>query len=194
MINRAKIVFSCVAMTLVLNMVAVADDVKMFSDRPPSAQEMGNILFSKQPGSGQPGVKMRSIRFSNAATEPTSVPTDPAQSGVNKVGLPIKFGYNSDQILPESRPFLDEVGKMLNLTDFSSESLVIEGHTDAKGSDRYNVKLSQKRAKAVKNYLVSKYQISTERFTVVGKGESAPLQGRDPFDAENRRVQFYKAQ
>ena len=60
------------------------------------------------------------------------------------IGLPIKFGYNSDQILSESKEYLDVVGEMLNLSDYASERLVIEGHTDASGSDRYNEKLSKK--------------------------------------------------
>lgn len=194
MMSAAKKVFNIMVITLLLNMPVVAEDVQMFTDRAPSAEEMGSILFAEPDPVTKSAIRMRGIKFSNTATKPTSVPTDPDTMIAQAIGLPITFALNSDKIRSESKSYLDEVGKMLNLSDYAAKSLVIEGHTDASGSKGYNQQLSQKRAKAVKNYLVSNYQISADRFKVVGKGESAPLKGTNPFDGSNRRVQFYQAQ
>jgi outer membrane protein OmpA-like peptidoglycan-associated protein len=176
---------------LALLMITVsvhAGDVKMFSDHAPSAAEMGRILFSSPSSSvSAPVVKTRSISFGKKIKVQAEV------SSADTVGLPIKFAYNSSKILPESRPFLDEIGKMLSLEDFSDEKLVIEGHTDASGSKKYNQYLSKRRAQSVKSYLVSEYQIASARLFVTGKGESTPLEGTSAYAGINRRVQFYKA-
>jgi outer membrane protein OmpA-like peptidoglycan-associated protein len=70
-------------------------------------------------------------------------------------------------------------------------TLEIQGHTDEKGSDDFNMKLSQSRADAVKNYLVSK-GIVADTITAKGFGESKPIVPNDT-DAnreKNRRVEF----
>jgi outer membrane protein OmpA-like peptidoglycan-associated protein len=66
---------------------------------------------------------------------------------------------------------------------------LIEGHTDAVGSDAYNLDLSKRRAVAVALYLVNQMGISPDRLAVAGKGKTEPLTD-DPYDAANRRVQF----
>lgn len=183
-----------------------AESVQMF-DQPPSASEMGKLLFGKSSSSSSethPGIKTRSIGFakkaapevSNSEAIAESAKTEVAHSakaGLASVGLPIKFAYNSDEILPESLPFLDEVGKMLSMDDFADKRLVIEGHTDAAGSASYNQQLSQRRANAVSRYLSQNFNISAARLRAHGLGESKPLPGYAPDDEANRRVQFFSA-
>ena len=67
----------------------------------------------------------------------------------------------------------------------------IEGHTDSKGNDAYNKKLSQSRAESVRNYLVAK-GIDTNRLVPAGFGEEQPVATNTTNDgrAENRRVEF----
>jgi len=172
-----------------------ADNVKMFTDHRPSAEEMGNLLFSepsaeKSLDTPVKKIRMRSISFGKVKQAAPETVSEPA---ANVIGLPIKFAYNSTNILSESMPFLDEVGKMLNLQQYAGEKLVVEGHTDARGPANYNLDLSIKRAEAVKDYLASHFQIAAARLLVRGKGESNPLPGISPFNGANRRVQFYKA-
>lgn len=69
-------------------------------------------------------------------------------------------------------------------------SFVVEGHTDASGSAVYNYDLSQRRAEAVRDYLVEKHGIDRECLTIRGLGESRPMNGTSPYDAVNRRVTF----
>lgn len=180
-----KTLFQSSLLLLCLNTSAFAREVKMF-DELPSAEEMGEIIFSsKTPRSG---MKMRSIEFGNSKMD-----IDQQIVKVDTVGLPVEFSFNSAGILDQSIPFLDEVGEMLILEKFSSEKLVVEGHTDASGPQQYNFHLSERRAHAVKDYLIERYQISPKRLVVAAQGEKNPLPGRNPFDGVNRRVQFYRA-
>ncbi len=164
---------------LCLNTSAFAREVKMF-DYLPSAEEMGEIIFSKSRAGG----KTRSMKSGTAKQQIEEVDT---------VGLPIGFSFNSAGILDQSIPFIDEIGEMLILEKFSLEKLVVEGHTDASGPQQYNYHLSERRARAVKSYLIERYKISPKRLFVAAQGEKSPLQGKDPFDGVNRRVQFYRA-
>ncbi len=102
----------------------------------------------------------------------------------------IHFEFNKAVIQPRSYPLLDQVARVLqehpNLTSVS-----IEGHTDDKGPDAYNLNLSQRRAEAVREYLASK-GVARERLEARGFGESRPVQSNATPEgrAANRRVEF----
>jgi OmpA-OmpF porin, OOP family len=105
-------------------------------------------------------------------------------------GFRINFRFDSAVIPADAYEYLDTVGTVLHSEP--DVSIVVEGHTDAKGSDVYNMKLSERRAKAVEAYLVQKHQIAISRIQAVGKGEMEPLT-TNPFDQTNRRVQFARS-
>jgi outer membrane protein OmpA-like peptidoglycan-associated protein len=159
----------------------IAEGVKIY-DKVPSAEEMSQILFPEGNTGKMPGMKTRSIRFT---------PKTENRQEASGIGLPIRFGLNSDNILNESFPYLDQIGTMLKMNNLSDKKLLIEGHTDAKGSYQHNRKLSERRALAVKTYLTLKYDISPNRLKSIGKGEMETLKGKDPVDPLNRRVEFY---
>ena len=73
----------------------------------------------------------------------------------------------------------------------NTKKVTVEGHTDNIGSDAYNDKLSNKRAKTVSDYFVSK-GIDASRLTAVGKGESSPIASNDTEEGrfKNRRVEL----
>ena len=79
---------------------------------------------------------------------------------------------------------------MLRLRRIQQRTIVIEGHTDASGSDRYNQHLSERRALAVKRYLVDRYGVDASRLSVVGFGEQRLHDRARPHGGINRRVQF----
>lgn len=176
-----------------------AGDVQMYKNAP-SAEEMGDVLFSSDK---KPEMRTRSISFTKKKTQPHMQEAQPKSidnaseqasfDSPKTIGLPIKFASNSSNIMDESLPFLNEVGKMMTMEKHNRQKLLIEGHTDALGSDDYNFILSYKRAKSVRDYLVENFNVSPSRLKVNGKGESEPLNGTTPEDAVNRRVQFYKA-
>jgi outer membrane protein OmpA-like peptidoglycan-associated protein len=101
----------------------------------------------------------------------------------------LNFEFGKAEIKKESLPYLDTLAEtMLKAKNWK---LDIEGHTDDKGGDEFNMKLSQSRADSVKKYLVSK-GISADVITAKGFGETKPLVPNDS-DAnreKNRRVEF----
>jgi outer membrane protein OmpA-like peptidoglycan-associated protein len=106
------------------------------------------------------------------------------------LSLPIHFAFDSAAIASTARPQLDALAAGIKLLP-PTQSVVVEGHTDAVGTESYNLELSQRRAAAVKDYLVSVHGIEATRLKDVGYGEFRPIQGKDPNAAENRRVQFH---
>jgi outer membrane protein OmpA-like peptidoglycan-associated protein len=106
------------------------------------------------------------------------------------VDVQILFAFDSDEILPEARPDLDAIGKALSDEKLKSGSFLIAGHTDAKGSDEYNLDLSQRRARSVKIFLVETYHVDPARLAVIGFGEEQLKDSGDPHSGENRRVQI----
>lgn len=104
----------------------------------------------------------------------------------------ILFDLNSATIRPESTPTLEEIGTMLR--EHGDLRLRIEGHTDATGDDASNLSLSERRAGAVRAFLVEAYDIDASRLESVGLGETKPVgdnatpEGRQ----NNRRVELVK--
>ncbi|HKT59494.1 MAG TPA: OmpA family protein [Gemmatimonadales bacterium] len=105
----------------------------------------------------------------------------------------IYFDTGSDRIRPESTPTLKEIGAML--TEHAELKLTIEGHTDDVGQASANQALSEKRAAAVREYLIATYQVDGSRLSAKGLGQSKPAasnatpEGRQ----QNRRVELVKS-
>ena len=104
----------------------------------------------------------------------------------------ILFDTNSDAIKAESAPALKEIGDMLR--QHSDLQIEIDGHTDNVGVAAANQTLSEKRAAAVKTYLVSNYQIDASRLSSKGFGASKPVASNATPEgkAQNRRVELVK--
>jgi outer membrane protein OmpA-like peptidoglycan-associated protein len=104
----------------------------------------------------------------------------------------ILFDTGSDRIRPESTPTLKEIGDMLK--SHPDLKLTIEGHTDNVGAAAANQTLSDKRAAAVKQYLVSTYGIDAARLATKGFGSSKPVASNDTPEGRqnNRRVELVK--
>ena len=102
----------------------------------------------------------------------------------------INFGFNSDVIQSDSYAILDEVADVI-LSNPEYTLVRIEGHTDDVGSAAYNLSLSDRRARAVVNYLLNK-GIPPERMQAVGWGKAKPVSKGtdDAARALNRRVEF----
>ena len=105
------------------------------------------------------------------------------------IDLYIPFEYNSDKLTTEAMLTLKRLGAALKDTRLSSYRFKIAGHTDAKGSAEYNQKLSERRAEAVRNYLVFQYDLEPDRIEAAGFGKTQLLDPSKPEDGINRRVQ-----
>ena len=104
----------------------------------------------------------------------------------------ILFDVNKAIIKPSSFKILDELGQAL--ADNPEVTIKIIGHTDSDGSADANLKLSEKRATAIKVYLSNHFPITGNRMQVMGKGETEPVASNATPDgkAKNRRVEFVK--
>lgn len=101
----------------------------------------------------------------------------------------VHFDFNKSNIRPDARPILDEAVRMLK--ERGEVKIVVEGHTDSVGSDPYNMKLSKRRAEAVKRYLVE-HGVAARRITSEGFGKRQPVASNATAEgrAQNRRVEL----
>jgi outer membrane protein OmpA-like peptidoglycan-associated protein len=205
---------SLLALLLLSASAVWADDVKLY-DRAPSVEELQRQLTGGSPGDSKKKVRTRSIVFGDApapaAEQPAAapMPTPAASSqaapahqqaaaassgqttmqvGERAIAFPINFRVNSAEIMPESVPFIESIAGLLQKD--GGVRLLIEGHTDSSGSAARNMALSRERAFSVMNYLVDRYRVDPMRLVPVGKGFSEPLEGTEPTNPKNRRVQF----
>jgi outer membrane protein OmpA-like peptidoglycan-associated protein len=102
----------------------------------------------------------------------------------------IQFDYNKATIKPESHGLLDEIVAVIK-DNPQIKKISIEGHTDGDGSDKYNLKLSDDRSKAVLQYLMD-HGIDKGRLAAKGHGKAKPIASNDTDEGKekNRRVEF----
>jgi len=115
---------------------------------------------------------------------------------IERVGEGIKVTFDSGLLFDVNKASLKDASKA-NLTNlakilnkYPDTEVLLEGHTDATGSDEYNLDLSEKRAKSVSAYLAG-MNVAPTRFTVMGYGEMQPIadNGTEMGRAQNRRVE-----
>jgi len=106
-----------------------------------------------------------------------------------KIDLEINFDYNSADISAKSLPSVQALGRALTNNDLKGSTFVVAGHTDAAGGEGYNQDLSERRADAIKRYLVDKYGINGTDLVTVGYGKSKLKDPSQPMAEVNRRVQ-----
>lgn len=102
----------------------------------------------------------------------------------------VLFASGKSELLPSAQVKLDEIAKALTEQDPES-TMVVEGHTDAQGAAEFNQQLSQRRAEAVRSYLVSR-GIAADRITAEGHGLTRPVSDNGTAEgrANNRRVEI----
>lgn len=101
----------------------------------------------------------------------------------------ILFDVDKSELRPVSKENITKLASTLK--KYEDTNVLIEGHTDATGSDEYNLTLSQQRAQAVAGFL-SSLQVSPTRFTIMGYGEAQPVMTNesDVGRSANRRVEI----
>jgi outer membrane protein OmpA-like peptidoglycan-associated protein len=107
-----------------------------------------------------------------------------------QITIAIQFDFDSARIRPDSFRAIGLMADALYHPYLQDYHFLIVGHTDAKGSREYNLKLSQERADAVRAALINPFGISAARIEAVGLGEEQLMNSKDPEAAANRRVQL----
>lgn len=134
-----------------------------------------NIAFNAPPKAAPPAPPPAPMVEPPPPPPPTPVPPPPPPPArFEKVTMSATelFTFDSAKLNP-NQPKLDDIANVLNANSGIND-VVISGYADRLGSDKYNLKLSERRANAVKDYLVSK-GVAANRLNAVGKGEANPV-------------------
>ena len=102
----------------------------------------------------------------------------------------INFDFNSAAIRPESYRAVGSMADALHNPILLGYKFLVIGHTDAVGGREYNLKLSQRRAEAIREALINPFGIDPARLDAVGLGEEQLRDPAHPDSARNRRVQL----
>src|SRR5262249_41362669 len=109
--------------------------------------------------------------------------------GKPSIDLEVVFDYNTANIKTKNTSAVKELGKALANKELKDGVFLVAGHTDAKGTEEYNQGLSERRAEAIKRYLIDHYGLQAENLVAVGYGKTQLKNSSDPLAEENRRVQ-----
>ncbi|MDQ3679661.1 MAG: OmpA family protein [Actinomycetota bacterium] len=165
---------------------------------PASRVETGAQVVSEITGqpSGQSGSQVGASQVSQAESNLAQLGATRTDQGV-VVTVPEKvlFDFDKSDVKAEARPILEKVAQLIAY--YAKARPVVRGFTDDKGSDDYNQTLSERRAEAVKSYLVSNLGVDGGRLSTEGAGEKSPVapntrpDGSDNPEgrAQNRRVE-----
>jgi OOP family OmpA-OmpF porin len=106
-----------------------------------------------------------------------------------RVTLNVEFDFNKAVVKPKYYKDIQSVAEVMK--KYPDLKIVIEGHTDNVGGEKYNLNLSQKRAEAIKNIMVTKYNVEPSRLTAKGFGYSKPIASNSTKEGrqKNRRVE-----
>ena len=132
-----------------------------------------NFAFSAPPKAAEPTPPPAPVAEAAPAPAPMA-PPPPPPARFEKVTMSSTelFGFDSAK-LNSNQPKLDEIASVLNANP-TVDNVVITGYADRLGSDKYNLKLSERRAVSVKEYLVGK-GVAANRLVAEGKGEANPV-------------------
>jgi outer membrane protein OmpA-like peptidoglycan-associated protein len=127
----------------------------------------------------------------HSAASSSPHPAADTERSAPSVNLTVMFANGSAKLTPAATRTLDDLGHALGNSSLVGYKFRIEGHTDTLGNADLNKALSESRAEAVVDYLVSKFNIDRSRLTPVGMGEEGLLVQTPPETSEprNRRVQ-----
>lgn len=110
------------------------------------------------------------------------------------IGVDVRFATGSAELTPEARAQLESLGKALasRKGKLKPGEIVIEGHTDARGSDELNKRLSQRRAQSVAQHLVSVHGVESKVLQPIGRGKEELKDTARPDAGVNRRVELVR--
>ncbi|GAB1392887.1 OmpA family protein [Rhodocyclaceae bacterium] len=154
-----------------------------FAQTQPITSASKDQLIEKLAPPPRSAVRSRNLTISAVKVEEETA----ASSG--SVDLSIQFDFNSSRLQDESKPLLNTLAEALQSEQLNSYRFKIEGHTDAKGNDGYNRRLSLQRAEAVAVFMKNK-GIKSSRISTTGMGASQLLFPDKPLAQENRRVRI----
>jgi outer membrane protein OmpA-like peptidoglycan-associated protein len=167
------------AIGLLMPGLAWSEDAVNLMDRQPTEQELIEALTPPQ--------KTRGIKPVGREEE---VQAPVQEEPIASVDLAVQFELDSAVLTDATRSMLSTLAGALQSDGLSTFNFMVEGHTDATGPDGYNMSLSERRAKAVVDYLVTQHGVNPTQLSAVGKGERELLDASNPDNGLNRRVRI----
>lgn len=181
---RALILAMAFALVSVAATAQTAEEYKRLLSQPVQG---GGLTRSLRTSAPSPRPLSRSIivegAVEQAITEKKELP---------KVDVRVPFEYNSTALTPEGRALLVPVAEALKDASFRAAEFLVAGHTDARGSDAYNMALSEGRATTVRDHLIREHGIVAEKLVSRGFGKRELADPKNPEGAANRRVEFVR--
>jgi outer membrane protein OmpA-like peptidoglycan-associated protein len=156
----------------------------------------------------EPPTLIESTKLETSSNPSTTTTITPVQQAITdlkaqrtpeglRINLPenILFDFDKSEIQPNAKPTLQKLSILLK--NYKNAPTEIRGHTDSKGNDDYNQDLSERRANAVKTYLVQNFQVNGDRLASKGFGKTQPIASNTKSDGsddpegrqKNRRVE-----
>ncbi len=158
------------------------------ADQGPSDARWVTVGLSLKGSFGHPAPPPPPPRVAQAPPPPPPPPPPPTKKKI--VLRSVHFDFDKATLRSDALPVLNEA--INTLKQEGSVDIVVEGYTDSVGTDAYNQKLSDRRAKSVREYLV-KHGISPSRITTKGYGETHPVASNETAEGrqQNRRVELH---
>lgn len=147
-----------------------------------------DVACAQQPESGL-DTMIRHLQPSRTRSLARNLTVESGDEPRAALSLMIRFDFGSAIVRDESLNTIDTLAKALNSPQLAGSRFAVEGHTDAAGAVAYNLKLSELRARAVRDILVER-GVEPQRLVASGKGASEPANVADPLAPENRRVRI----
>jgi outer membrane protein OmpA-like peptidoglycan-associated protein len=124
------------------------------------------------------------------AQPPSSSSQQPTAKVIDRMTVRVNFDVNQATIRPDDRAVIDEAVDFVK--KYPDARIELDGYTDSRGTEAYNQRLSEKRAGAVKQYLIREAGVDPSRISAVGRGESNPVADNNTEEGrfENRRVEI----
>lgn len=151
----------------------------------PSAQEIIKALLARPDNTGK-AVRARGGLLKQLDRRGLARP----KAGQRSIDMEVAFEFDSANLTPQAIKALDTLGRALMDERLKRQKIQVIGHTDAKGSDSYNLSLSTKRAHAVISHLKTYYSIDESNLSARGMGESQLRDLDNPEGKANRRVEI----
>jgi len=176
-IRSRLMIASLLAAAAMTSANAAERETKSYNKGAPTAKEVEAFLF--------PEAECENAQYMCLAVRPSTE---------RSIGMDIKFATGSAELTPEARAQLEGLGKALAARSgkLSPGEIVIEGHTDARGSDELNKRLSERRADAVAKHLVSAHGVDGKVLKPVGRGKDQLRDSSRPDAEVNRRVELVR--
>lgn len=184
--RRGTVAALLVAAGLLTDLTAQAEEPKFTNlmGRVPASSEIVEGLIMPLGIRLEPAAPVRDQETGVLMSAPEVAAVEPPT-----IALEVRFNFDSATLTPQAREVLTQLAAALKAPALAGSTFLIEGHTDAVGSDGYNQNLSARRAAAVRNFLTGKHDVAASRLVVAGRGETDLLDPNQPASGVNRRVE-----